>query len=442
MGCYGALLSQYLKYELRASREETMRRREHRFLTYMAGEARLYPDRPLELEMEHFNEASPENDLTEILDLNGRRLYPQQDPDLPLPLPGQHCPEPCLSFVSRHTHRTRVLTHQTDVAGHPVWLIMGGSVDEHYDILNAVRGGYFLLLPFVLLGSVAGGFLLSRRALLPVGRMTEAARKLSVTGLDGQLPVPKTGDELQSLAEAWNDLLRRLEAEVNRSTQFTVDASHDLRTAVTVILSNTQLSLRRDRPPAKYREALNTIQQEAVHIITMLEEMLLAARSGGQPARVFKEPLELGEIVTEVYEASCAAATIKELKFQLSRVDAVVILGDRALLRRMISALLDNAVKYTPSGGSVSVSLTGFEEGALLTVQDTGVGIAPAFHNRIFDRLFQIDATRSRTDTSGNGLGLTIAKWIADIHGFSLSVESSVGAGSRFSVLVPDVTIP
>lgn len=446
MGCYGAMLSQYLKHELRASREETMRLREHRFLRYMEGEAELYPGRPLEFEMAHFHQATPENDLTEILYLNGRRLYPASDPDLPLPQAGAQCLQPCFGFVMRHAHPTRVLLHQTMLSGRPVWLIMGGSVDEHYDILHAVDGGYFLLLPFVLLGSVAGGFALSGRALQPVGEMTEAARRLSVNGLDGQLPVPQTGDELQALAEAWNDLLRRLEAEVNRSTQFTMDASHDLRTAVTVILSNAQLSLRRERSPAVYRETMNTIQQEATHVLTTLEEMLLAARSGASSTQVSKEVLELGEIVSEVYEASSAAAIMKDIHFELLSLERVFVLGNRALLRRMLIALLENAVKYTPAGGHVSVSLQrggqGGGQGMTFTVQDTGVGIEPAFHQRIFDRLYRIDATRTRVGASGNGLGLTIAKWIADVHGFTLAVESKLGAGSCFSIRIPEPEVP
>jgi len=436
MGCYGAVLSQYLKHELRASREETMRRREHRFLAYMAGEARLYPGRQLDAQIGHFQEASPENDLTEILKLNGQRIYPATDPNLPLPQHGQSCFEPCFIFVSRNSHPTRVLIHQTSLNDEPVWLIMGGSVDEHYDILNAVRGGYFLLLPIVLLGSVAGGFELSRRALLPVGRMTEAARRLTVTGLDGQLPVPTTGDELQSLAEAWNDLLRRLQAEVNRSTQFTMDASHDLRTAVTVILANAQLSLRRPRTDVEYRDTINTIRQEAEHMLNMLEEMLLAARSGAPSTNVSREALNLDEIVSEVCEASSAAATMKDLRFELCQLQRVVVVGDRALLRRMLSALIENAVKYTPSHGTVSVSLADGVNGVEFSVQDTGIGIEPALHQRIFDRLFRVDATRSRIQAPGNGLGLTIAKWIAEIHGFKLTVESGAGVGSRFSVLI------
>jgi two-component system, OmpR family, sensor histidine kinase CiaH len=171
----------------------------------------------------------------------------------------------------------------------------------------------------------------------------------------------------------------------------------------------------------------------------MLEEMLLAARSGAPSAEVLKEVLDLGEIVSEVYDASCAAATMKELRFELCPLERVAVLGDRALLRRMVSALLENAVKYTPVGGSVRVSLKRGVGGMLFSVQDSGVGIEPAFHQRIFDRLFRIDATRTRVETSGNGLGLTIAKWIADVHGFTLAVESSLGTGSRFSVLIPDV---
>lgn len=438
MVCYGALLSEYLKHELRASREQTMRNREHRFQSYMAVEAQLYPSRPLTQEMEHFQQATPENDITEVLDLRGRRLYPATDPDLPFPAAGETCLSPCFRFVDRQQHRTRVLLHQTTLAGQPVWLILGGSVDEHDAIPNAVRGGTFLLLPLVLLGAVAGGFALSRRALQPVGEMTKAARRLSLDGLDGKLPVPNTGDELQALAEAWNDLLRRMEAEVYRSTQFTMDASHDLRTAVTVILSNAQLSLRRNREPEVYQETMTTIQQEASHILTMLEEMLVAARSGSPTTQVVRERVDLDRVLSEVYEASAAAAIMKSLRFELSRLDQVSVLGDRALLRRMLIALLENAVKYTPSGGEISVTLERGGRESLLIVEDNGVGIEPALHGRIFDRLYQVDSTRTRMNASGNGLGLTIAKWIADVHGFTLVVESDLGIGSRFCIHIPD----
>jgi two-component system heavy metal sensor histidine kinase CusS len=439
MGCYGALLLRYLQHELGSSREGTMRRREHRLLNYVAEEARLRPNSTLEQQLSHFVQAAPETDLIEILDLDGKRLYPAADPELPLPSHGALCPQqPCLSLVWMYSHPIRVLTHQTLLAGKPVWLVLGGQADEHFEILSSVRTGYFLLLPFVLLGSVAGGYALSRRALLPVGRLTEKARTLSMSALDGRLPVPQTGDELQALAEAWNDLLMRLEAEVNRSTQFTMDASHDLRTAITVILANAQLSLRRTRSAAQYQETMTTIVQEATHILAMLEEMLLAARSGSAELQVVKELVAFSEIVMEVFEASRANAVMKQLKVGLLACDDVWLFGDRALLRRMISTLLDNALKYTAAGGEVTLSLERQEQQTVFSVQDTGIGIAPSLHARIFDRLFRGDPARSRIPSSGNGLGLSIAKWIAEVHGFTIELESEVGQGSTFTVSMPN----
>ncbi len=320
MSLYGALLSQFLKHELRTSREETMRRREHRFLTYMATEGRDQRNQTLQASVHHFMEASPETDGIEILDGVGLRLYPTIDPGLPLPRNGARCEQPCLSLLRMQSHRMRVLTHHTTLNGHPVWIVMSGQIDEHYDILNAVRAGYFLLLPVVLLGSMAGGYALSKRALLPVGRLTETARGLSMTTLNGRLPVPQTGDELQSLAEAWNDLLVRLEEEVNRSTQFTMDASHDLRTAITVILANAQLSLRRARDPAEYRDTMSTILQEATHTLQLLEEMLLAARSGNVAQQLAKRVVNFSAIVLDVFEASRANAVIKGLDMRLGSV--------------------------------------------------------------------------------------------------------------------------
>lgn len=414
-----------------------MRRREHRFLTYMATEAKEKRDLDLAAVMAHFMEASPETDRLEILDETRRRLYPSEEPGLPLPAAEAGCGQPCLSLIHIGAHKVRVLTHHTQLNGKPAWIVMSGQIDEHYDILNDVRVGYFLLLPVVLLGSVAGGYTLSRRALLPVGRLTETARGLSLTALTGRLPVPQTGDELQSLAEAWNDLLVRLEAEVNRSTQFTMDASHDLRTAITVILANAQLSLRRARTAEEYRETLSTILQEATHTLNLLEEMLLATRSG-HGAQVNKEPVSFTEIAVDVFEASRAHAEMKHLRMRLETTEEVWVLGDAALLRRLTSTLVDNALKYTPAGGTITLRLATAERGAVLRVCDTGIGIAAEQHQRIFDRLFRADVARSRAGPEGNGLGLSIAKWIADVHGFTIAVDSEIEQGSTFSVCIPE----
>ena len=292
---------------------------------------------------------------------------PTQDPELPwtgaaLTSAGSpRCVEPCLTTFERQGHHWRLLTHQTSLAGSRVWLLMAGSIDEHYDIMNSVRAGYFLLLPLVLVGSVTGGYALSHRALSPVGRLTETARSISLTSLDARVPVPQTGDQLQSLAEAWNDLLMRLEEEVNRSTRLTMDVSHDLRSAMTVILANAQLALRRVRTPEQYRETLSTIQQESSHVLAMLEDMLLAARTANADQQVEKTQVCFNEILIEVFEAAKAAAAIRDQQLTLtvakSLEQAIWLHGNRSLLRRLASILVDNALKYTPPGGRIALSL-------------------------------------------------------------------------------------
>jgi signal transduction histidine kinase len=322
---------------------------------------------------------------------------------------------------------------------------MAGLVDEHYDILNAVRTGYFVLLPVILLGSVIGGYALSRKALAPVGRLTERAQSISLASLDQRLPVPNTGDELQSLAEAWNDLLMRLETEVNRSTRLAMDVSHDLRSAMTVILANAELSLRRVRAPEQYRNTMFAIQQESTHVLSMLEDMLLLAQSGEPKKALLRTPVLLNEIVTEVFDASRAGALMKDQQLILACAQdtgaEVWVEGDRALLRRLTSILVDNALKYTPRAGRIVLSLHKRQATAVLSVQDNGIGIPEHLQSLVFDRLFRADSARSRQDTPGSGLGLAIAKWVTDLHGLKIELVSEVDTGSTFSVLFPELCV-
>lgn len=447
MSLYGAALSQYLKYELRSSRDETMLRRENRFVRFVDSDAQQSPNNSLAQHIEHFAEASPDTDVIEVFDMDGIRLYPSRDPKLPFPvvsdspfLRSEKCNKPCLTSFLREGHHQHLLTHKTILAGRPIWLLMSGLFNEHYDILNSVRTAYFGLLPLVLVGSVTGGYALSRRALLPVGRLTETARSISLTSLDARVPVPRTGDELQSLAQAWNDLLARLEAEVNRSNQLTMDVSHDLRSAMTVILANAQLALRRSRSLEQYRDTLTTIQQESLHVLAMLEDMLLAARSTEPVGEIEMTAVCFNEIVAEIFEASKAAAAMRNLSLTVAEGfnEEMWLQGNRSLLRRLTSILVDNALKYTPAGGQVTLSLRTSRSYGILSVTDSGVGIPPHLQGRVFDRCFRADSARSRKE-SGSGLGLSIAKWIADVHGFPLQLESVLGQGSVFSVTLTNI---
>ena len=318
LGTCGVLLNLYLRYALSSSRSESMYKREHRLLRYLDTDMRMHPQFTWQEHLQHFLEATPETDIVEVEDAAGRRVYPQDDPAPGILHTSAACETPCLSTEKMDAHHARVLTHSTTVAGQRIRLRLIGSTDEHYDILHTIDIGLMGLLPFMSLVSVLGGYALSKRALAPVGEMTAQARRLSLTQLDARMVEPSTGDELQELAQAWNDMLERLEGSAKSITQFTADASHDLRTAITVILANAQLALRRERSAERYQEALGSIVSEAQHMLDMLEDLLLASRSGWSKEGLGWERLDLVAVLREVYEASAASARFENTAFTWS----------------------------------------------------------------------------------------------------------------------------
>ncbi len=259
-----------------------------------------------------------------------------------------------------------------------VSLTLAGNVDEHYGILRTVQRSLLLFVPFLIFAALSGGYLLSGQALLPVGRMTVVAIRLSLSNLHGRVTVPQTQDELQLLAEAWNNMLSRLEASVERTSQFSSDASHDLRMSVAVILASSQLALRKERSVGEYRNTLRTLTLECEHMLSMIEKMLVAARSGFESYCLVREPTELAALIRERCLLFAAEAEIKNQSFILDLIPEAWICGDRSLLLRLIGSLVDNAIKYTRPGGSINVHLAMLRSGFVLQVQDTGEGISPA----------------------------------------------------------------
>jgi signal transduction histidine kinase len=313
---------------------------------------------------------------------------------------------------------------------------MAGNIEEHFGVMRTVRTAYFLFVPFLLLASLTGGYILSGRALVPVGKMTAMASRLSITNLRGRVIVPGTGDELQGLAEAWNSLLARLESSVKRSAQFTSDASHDLRTSIAVILASAELALGKERTPEEHQRLFRTVQTECEHTLNLLEDLLLTARYGFEQHQLQWTSLDFAALVRESCLPFLSQAEIKGQSLTFDLADNVRVAGDRSLLHRLIAVLVENALKYTPQGGTVSVRLVPCErQGALLEVCDTGPGIDPGDLPRIFDRHFRSQS--SRKAARGSGLGLNIARSIAEIHLASISAQSELKKGSAFQVLFP-----
>jgi heavy metal sensor kinase len=292
-----------------------------------------------------------------------------------------------------------------------------------------------VLIPLGVTLLAAGGWGLARRALRPVDRMSQSALRISAEDLSRRLERRGTGDEIDRLADTLNAMLARLQAAFGEMQRFAADAAHELRTPLTALKGGIEVALRAERPPEEYRRVLASSIEEVDQLIRLAEDLLLLSRSSAGFTAV-RRSVDLEPLCLEAFEVGVRLAKAKGVMVRMGATTPVVVQGDAAALRRALRNLVDNAVKYTPAGGSVVISLERTPEGAALVVEDTGIGIAAADVQRVFEPFVRLDAGRSR-DTGGSGLGLAIARSIALAHGGTLEVESRPGAGSRFTTRLP-----
>ena len=318
----------------------------------------------------------------------------------------------------------------------------GLPADDAFNTLRLFRSYLFLFAPLLLLIAAGVGYWMSRRALAPVDALVRTARAVSGTNLSTRLEKLHTGDELQRRSDTLNEMLDRIEASVSRITQFTADASHELRTPVSLIRTEAELSLRRSRSQTEYPDSLRHILLEAERTSALIEQLLSVARAdlGGETLQL--QPVDLSTMLQGVAEEWQQVAAIRDLSFStnLPHSDASVE-GDETMLRRLADILLDNAFKYTPAPGSVSLSLEAGEHFATITIQDSGIGSPQAEQGKIFERFYRVDKSRTRAQ-GGNGLGLSIAQWIITQHHGTVVVESRPGEGTTFRVELPTIAAP
>ncbi|MEK6371686.1 MAG: ATP-binding protein [Acidobacteriota bacterium] len=293
-----------------------------------------------------------------------------------------------------------------------------------------LRRALLLFVPAMLLLAAAGGYLLARRSLAPVSRMTADASRIEAERLSDRITIDNTGDEIGRLGAVLNALLARLERSFAQQRQLVADTSHELRTPVAVIRSEAEVALSRERTPAEYRDALDVIQSESVHLTRLIEDMLLMARAD---ARAFEFPLR--DVVETAARAMRTLAAAKSVDLTSTTDGAMTMRGDPELIRRMVLNLLDNAVKFTPAGGAVTVTTHAVDGRYVIAVRDTGPGIPADAQPHVFDRFYRAD--RARTPGSGSGLGLAIARSIAELHGGEIRLAHSDETGSIFEVSLP-----
>jgi heavy metal sensor kinase len=421
-----------VSHSLKASLDQTLAEHANGVMTVVRAEAR--PDRPMHLqkELSEYAAATPGGNLMDIRDSRGQHIIASKTVAL-------EAREQASAFGTRiePSGRYRTFTTTVSASGELYRVLVATPMDATDATLRRVRMLLLWSTPLVLLLASLGGYWISRRALAPVDEITRAARLIGIQSLSQRLSVPATGDEIQRLSETWNGMLARLEAAVKRLSQFTADASHELRTPIALIRTTAELTLRRERSPETYREALRQVVLESERTTRLVEDLLILARADAGLPSLPLERMELIPLVRDIWRQGQVLAEARQLEISAEIPDEPVFVeANDPALRRMLLLLLDNAVKYTPSGGRITLSVNGGPGGAMVSVRDTGIGIPETALPRVFERFYRVDESRNR-DAGGTGLGLSIAKWIAERHHASLEAESVLGEGSVFRIRFP-----
>ncbi|MCC7054938.1 MAG: HAMP domain-containing protein [Gemmatimonadaceae bacterium] len=354
----------------------------------------------------------------------------------------QQEPDVVATTVRSAGGQVRVLARPLDLGvGTGRFVLMGAySLDEITAVIDGIRRAFLISIPVLLLIAALGSHALANRSLAPLAAMSAQASAITVRNLHERLPVTG-GDELVQLATVSNGLLDRLEEAFEQQRRFVADASHELRTPTAVVKTEADVTLSRPhRDEEEYRASVTVMQDAAHRMSRIVADLFLLSRADAGHLVMKSEPLYLDEAVQDATRVLRRLAAERGVEIVVHELSEAPLVGDRDLLGRLVLNLLDNAVKYSPPGGTVDVSLTHDAAGYAIRVHDRGPGIPPESRERIFERFYRVDAARSRADasaTSGAGLGLAIARRIAVMHGGAVYLEHSRPGDTQFLITLP-----
>jgi len=393
-------------------------------------------------------ELASRQQMLAIYDANGRLLAESgRDDEVDITLP------PAAAIPSTHTllatitetqdlddrHRLAIRLVTLPAHGANYIVVAGASLEPTDEELDAVRHTLGYVVPVALLLAGLGGWFLAHRSLAPVVAMAERARRIGGEDLTGRLPVANPRDELGRLAETFNELLARLQSSMTQQRQFMADASHELRTPITTTRTAANVTLQQPhRDEEEYRHALAVIEQQAVRLSRIVDDMFTLARADAGTYPFSRQPMYLDEIVDEVVAGARIVASTRTVRIEHTGIRPAPFSGDEELIRRMVTNLLDNAVRHSSPDDVVHVDLRAVETGYVIVVADQGPGIPPENQPHIFERFYRVDASRSRGGRDGGaGLGLALVRWVATLHGGTVRLTTSSDTGSTFTVELP-----
>ena len=329
--------------------------------------------------------------------------------------------------------RIRATDHERDASR--LRVVVWSSLAPFDAERATVKRTLWVAMPVGLLLAAVGGWVIGWRLLAPLAGMARQANAIDDRRLDGRLAVPATGDELGVLGTAFNSLLDRLAVAFQAQRRFMADASHELRTPLSIARTAAQVTLAQDeRTVAEYRESLATVARQTERLTRMVDDMFELALADLDARPLQLEEVYLDEIVNECVSSARVLANDRAVSVAARTPVDVQMQADQSLIRQMILNLVENAVRHTPAGGSVQVAIEANADRAQIAVSDTGPGIPETERERIFERFVRLEANASH---GGGGLGLPIARWVAQLHRGTLALESTGPAGSRFVAVLP-----
>jgi heavy metal sensor kinase len=321
-------------------------------------------------------------------------------------------------------------------SGKKYFVQVAASLHRNEEILEQLLGVLALALLLATAIAVTGGFLLIRSSLRPLDNMAMRAQKITSRSLHERMPVSDTGDELQQLSISLNRMIERLEEAFHHISRFSADASHELRTPLTIMRGELETAVQNPKIEADVRDTFGAVLEETVRLSKIVDQLLTMSRLDAGEAFLEVSSFDFSELVRTTVEYIRLLAEEKKLALKVDAAAEVQVEGDQSRLQQVVVNLLDNAIKYTPEGGLIRVSVHGEPGKAVLTITDTGIGISEEGQAHIFERFYRTDKARSR-ELGGIGLGLSIVKSIGAAHGGRVSVQSAEGRGSTFRFEIP-----
>lgn len=327
------------------------------------------------------------------------------------------------------------LTGQPGNRSDPRVIVVATSTEDTDNSIHRLLILLFISGPAALAAAGVGGWLLARKALLPVSRITSKAAEIGVSRLNERIEVPTTTDELSKLAVTLNNMLDRLESGVEEKRRFVADASHELRTPLAIMRSEIDVSLDSAELSDEAVETLKSAREEVDRMTRIVENLLTLARIDEGKLQLLRKPVDIKELALTVAQNMRFLADTKDIQIKIEG-DHVLADADPEYLGQVMVNLVENAIKYSRPGGLITIRARQSSDDAVLTVDDTGPGIPPDLLSRVFDRFFRVDTARSRSE-GGSGLGLSISQEIIKAHGGRIWATSELGKGSSFSIAVP-----